>query len=121
MAPRIWLTVFFGIGTTLWFEATVGNSWDFVLVVSVLMTLLALNELFGQGRAWLLGLLTAFAALARYDLALTFPFYALTLFVLKKKPRELIWMLPGWILAGLVFIVLNESRFGSFFDLTMWI
>ena len=38
---RIWLTVFFGAGTTLWYEATLGASWDFALVASMLWTLLA--------------------------------------------------------------------------------
>ncbi len=30
VAARVWLTLFFGIGTTFWYEATLGSSWDFV-------------------------------------------------------------------------------------------
>ena len=47
---QVWLTVFFGLGTTFWYEATLGDSWNFAVVMSVPMTLLALNELFGKAR-----------------------------------------------------------------------
>jgi hypothetical protein len=118
--PRVWLTFFFGVGTTLWYEAIVGNSWDFVLVVSVLMTLLALNETFGAGRPWLVGLLTGMAALSRNDLALIFPVYALILLSRGKRLPDLVWMLPGWILAAAVFVGLNELRYGTIMDITLW-
>ena len=118
--PRTWLTFFFAAGTTLWYEATVGNSWDFVLVVSVLATLLCLNELFGQARPGLLGFLTGAAALARNDLALAMPLYALLLLCRGRKPADLIWMIPGWTLAAAIYVGLNEARYGTVYDPTLW-
>ncbi len=120
-APRIWLTIFFGIGTTLWWEATIGNSWDFVLVVSVLATLLTLNELFGQGRPWLMGILTGATALARNDLALAIPFYALILLYKGRRFGELLWMIPGLAVAAGIYIGMAEARYGTIFDRTLWI
>jgi len=120
-APRIWLTIFFGIGTTLWWEATIGNSWDFVLVVSVLATLLALNELFGKGRPWLLGILTGATALARNDLALAVPFYALILLYKGRRFGELLWMIPGLAVAAAIYVGIAEVRFGTIFDRTLWV
>jgi len=120
-APRIWLTIFFGAGTTLWYEATIGNSWDFVLVVSVLPTLLALNELFGKGRPWLLGILTGAAFLARNDLALAVPCYALILLYRGRRFSEVLWMIPGLAAAAGFYVLLAEARYGTIFDRTLWI
>jgi hypothetical protein len=119
--PRLWLTMFLALGTTLWYEVTIGNSWNFVLVVSVAMTLLVLNELFGAGRPWLLGFLTGLAGLARNDLAPLCPLYALILLLRGRRLRELAWMLPGWALAGFLYVMFNEVRYGTIFDITLWI
>lgn len=118
LSPRLWLTLFFGLGTTLWFEATVGNSWDFVLVCSVLMTMLALNELFGSARPWLMGALTGAAALARNDQFLVWPIYAAILYLRGRPLRELWKLLPGWGLALAVYGWFNYMRYGTVVDLT---
>jgi hypothetical protein len=117
----LWLTAFFGLGTTLWYEATLGASWDFVLVVSVLPTLLALNELFGKGRPWLVGLFAALAALGRNDLVMAWPFYALLLLVRGRRIRELWWMGPGFAMAAIVYGTFNYTRYGTFFDQSLWL
>lgn len=121
LVPRVWLTLFFGIGTTLWYEATIGNSWDFVLVSSVLMTLLALNELFGQARPWVMGFLTAFAGLARYDLLPLCPIYAVMLMVRGRKLKELIPLIPGWLFGALIYVGFSELRYGSILDQSLFI
>src|SRR6202045_5549702 len=76
---KIWLTAFFGVGTTFWYEATLGSSWDFALISSVPFTLAALGEVFGESRPWAVGVLAALAALARYDLVMAWPASALML------------------------------------------
>ena len=68
VSAKIWLTLFFGVGTTFWYEATLGSSWDFALLASVPFTLAALGEVFGEARPWAVGVLAALAALARYDM-----------------------------------------------------
>ena len=84
---QVWLTFFFGIGTTFWYEATLGDSWNFAVVMSVPATLLALNELFGKGRPFVVALCAGFAALARYDLVLAWPFYLALLWARGKSWR----------------------------------
>ena len=95
-SARIWLTAFFGVGTTLWYEATIGASWDFVSVVSVLPTLLALNEVFGKARPWVVGAFAALAALGRNDMVMAAPAYALLLMVRGRRLLNLFGMLPGF-------------------------
>jgi hypothetical protein len=121
-SAALWLTAFFGIGTTLWYEATLGSSWDFVLVVSVLPTLLALNEVFGKARPWVVGVLAALAALGRNDLVMAWPIYGLLLLLRGRGWRELFRMGPGFAMAGVVYGIFNYSRYGTFFDqsLRLW-
>jgi hypothetical protein len=121
-SASLWLTAFFGIGTTLWYEATLGSSWDFVLVTSVLPTLLALNELFGKARPWVVGLFAALAALARNDLVLAWPAYCLLLLTRGRRVREILGVVPGFAMAGIVYGVFNITRYGTFFDqsLRLW-
>lgn len=118
---KIWLAAFFGIGTTFWYEATLGSSWDFALIASVPFTLAALGEVFGEARPWAVGIAAALAALARYDLVLAWPAYALMLAARGRRLRELGWMLPGFVGAALIYLAYNEVRFGSPNDLSLWI
>jgi hypothetical protein len=118
---KVWLTLFFGAGTTLWYEATLGSSWDFVLLASVPFTLAALGEVFGEARPWAVGALAALAALARYDLVMAWPMYVLMLAVRGRRLRELVWMLPGFAGAALVYVAYNEVRFGEPNDVALWI
>jgi hypothetical protein len=120
-SAALWLTAFFGIGTTLWYEATIGASWDFVLVASVLPTLLALNEVFGKARPWLVGVLAALAALGRNDLVMVWPIYGLLLLTRGRRLRDLFWMGPGFAMAGVIYGIFNYSRYGTFFDQSLWL
>jgi len=120
-SARIWLTAFFGVGTTLWYEATIGASWDFVSVVSVLPTLLALNEVFGKARPWVVGVFAALAAMGRNDMVMAAPAYALLLMVRGRKLLNLFGMLPGFAMAAVVYGVFNYSRYGTFFDQALWL
>jgi hypothetical protein len=122
VSTRIWLTAFFGIGTTLWYEAALGASWDFVSLVSVLPTLLALNEVFGKARPWLVGVFAALAALGRNDMAIAAPIYGLLLLTVRgRRLSSVFGMLPGFAMAGVVYGVFNYSRYGTFFDQALWL
>jgi hypothetical protein len=116
--PRTWLTVFFAAGTVLWYESVLGSTWALPMNTAVLFTLAALNELYGDARPLWLGIYAALAALARYDMVLAAPVYALLAW--RRQSRELLWMAPGFIAAGAAFIVYNEVRFGTFFDVGVW-
>lgn len=110
MSTRIWLTVFFGAGTIMWYETINGSSWEVSMLVAVLMTLLALNEVFGDGKPLVVGLYAGAAFLARYDLALVWPIYFLLL--PRKSWRYGLGILP----AVLGYIAFNYARYGTLTD-----
>ncbi|MGH7986702.1 MAG: hypothetical protein ACREQX_10520, partial [Candidatus Binataceae bacterium] len=118
VSSRVWLIIFFGIGTTFWYEATLGNSWDFALVVSTVPTLIALNELFGHGRPFVVGIFAGLAFLARYDLVLAWPFY-LAAAAVKSRSWKALETIFGFAIAVLVFIWFNEVRFGTIWDISL--
>jgi len=117
---QIWLTIFFGVGTTFWYEATLGDSWNFAVVMSVSATLLALNELFGEARPFVVGLCAGLAALARYDLVLAWPFYLAMLWVRGQSWRSLS-ALGGFAIVLAISTWFNEVRFGTVTDISIWL
>ena len=121
VAARVWLTLFFGAGTTFWYEAALGNSWDFSLLVTVPFTLAALGEVFGEARPWAVGVLAAMPALARYDMALAWPCYAGLLWVRGRKMRELLSILPSMVAVVALSAAFNEARFGTPYDVARWL
>lgn len=114
---RVWLTGFFGVGTTFWYEATLGNSWDFALVLSTVPTFLALIEILGEANPLAVGIFAGLAALARYDLALAWPFYFAILLI--RHGWGALRVLVGFGLTAAVFLWFNEARFGSVFDIAL--
>ena len=115
-SARVWLTVFFGAGTILWFETITGNTWALPETVSVLFTLAALDEAFGSARPLLLGSFAGLAALSRYELAFAGFTYAVLALKRGRRIRDIFWMVPGFAAVGAVFIGYNEARYASFFD-----
>ncbi|HTW87951.1 MAG TPA: hypothetical protein VMD75_08085 [Candidatus Binataceae bacterium] len=113
---RLWLTAFFGAGTILWYESVNGSSWALSMVVSIAFTVAALDEVFGPARPLRLGIFAGLAALARYDLAFDWPIYVLLEYRRRREVRPLFWMIPGFVLAGLIYVFLNEARYHSLFD-----
>ena len=115
---RKWLTLFFGAGTIIWYESIDGSSWALSMTVAVMITLLALDEIFDKGRPAVVGFFAGVAALARYDLAFVWPVYlALLLFWRRRSIPELFWFLPGCALTGITYIAFNYARYHSIFDL----
>ncbi len=119
-AAQVWLTIFFGVGTTFWYEATLGDSWNFAVVVSVPATLMALNELFGEARPFVVGLCAGLAALARYDMVLAWPFYVALLWARGKSWRSL-RALGGFAIVLAISTWFNEVRFGTLTDISLWL
>ncbi len=131
--PRIWLTAFFATGTIIWYETINGSSWEVSMLVAVLFTLLALNELFSENeRSWLVGLWAGAAALSRYDLVIVWPVYViLAAWLNRDKPFErtelgnsytfaaLRWSV-GFGLAAIIYVWFNWVRYGTITDVGMW-
>ena len=113
---RVWLTIFFGAGTILWYETIMGHTWALPETVSILFTLLALHEAFGPARTLWLGIFAGLAALARYEMAVVGFTYAILALMRGRRIRDIFWMIPGFAAVGAFFIPFNEARFGSFFD-----
>ncbi len=136
---RGWLTVLFGFSTQILWVTTRGGVWHTGHLVATILTLACLIELFGQRRAWLVGLVAGAAFLSRAPLALAVPFYALLLHpaptaesiraasstatgtagAYVARARAAIPWRP-WILLGLgvapsviAFFLYNQVRFGS--------
>jgi hypothetical protein len=114
---RKWFTVFFGAGTIIWYETIDGSSWAVSMTVAVMITLLALDEIFDEGRPAVVGFFAGIAALARYDLALVWPVYlALLLFWRRRSIAELFWFIPGCALMVIGYMAFNYARYHSIFD-----
>lgn len=122
----LWLTLFFAFGTVFWYEATLGASWGLCLTLSTIPTFLALTELFGKRRAWVVGTWAALAALARYDLVLVCPVYLLWLLLYPPTegrpsyPRTVVAFAIPLQLAVIAYLGFNLWRFGVPYDPSLW-
>jgi hypothetical protein len=70
------LAAVFFAGTSLWWCAMLGDVWFIEHVSAVTFTLLALLELTGKRRGWVVALCAAAAFESRFTLVLAVPFYA---------------------------------------------
>jgi len=116
VSGRVWLTLFFGAGTILWSETIHGNTWSMPETCSLMFTLAALEEAFGPARPFRLGIFAGLGSLSRYELAVAGATYAILALMRGRRIRDLFLMIPGFAAVGVVFVGLNEARFGSFFD-----
>lgn len=81
----VWLTAFFLLGTGLLWCAMLGDVWFIAHVSAVCFTMLALVELCGRRRAWLVAIWAVCAIESRFSLVLALPVYT----------ALLLWWPPG--------------------------
>ena len=112
---RTWLTLFFAAGNVFWYEAALGTTWALPMVVAVVFVLALLIELFGEARPLWLGIWGGLACLARYDAALAMPVIALLAWR-RRTFSEMLWIIPGFLVVGAIFVALNEARYHTLFD-----
>jgi hypothetical protein len=130
LRARIALCGFLLLGTDLFWCATFGDVWFIAHVASVAATLLALRELFGRRRGWLVALFGACAVESRFSLVLALPVYAALLAFgmgTAREPRAVrARSLVAFVLVLVPFVVLwityNEARWHVPYDLgyTAW-
>jgi len=128
LTKSIWLTVFFAFGTIMWYETINGSSWEVSMLVAVLMTLLALNEVFGNGRPLQVGMFAGAAFLSRYDLCLAWPVYLIFCVYRRATIRgaagtsnairytDALPFLTGCCAAAAIYIWFNYVRYGTLTD-----
>ena len=124
LRDRAWLTALFAFSTVTWSIATRGGVWHTGHLVAMMLAFLALIELAGRRRGWVVGLLLGAAFLSRAPILFAAPIVALWLipspFNLRRDAGKLArrWLSLGAGLApaGLFFLWYNAVRFGSPFE-----
>jgi len=132
-ATNVWLTGFLLAGTDLLWCAMLGDVWFIAHVSAVAFTLLALVELCGKRRGWLVALWGVAAAGSRFSFVLVLPVYAALLIAVDVQPerwcadlRRLRAPLLGFagvlVAAGAIYVSYNLSRWGTLADIgyTTW-
>ena len=123
-----WLVVFFLAGTDLWWCSMLGDVWFIAHTAAVTATMLALLELTGKRRGWIVALLAACAFESRFTMVMAIPFYA---YILARggfgdEPEQEEWALKAgrlraFALAFLPVLVFwvwyNEIRWGTIADI----
>jgi len=124
-ASIAWICAFLLAGTDLLWCAMLGDVWFIAHVSAVCFTMLALVELTGKRRGWLVAIFAACAVESRFTMIAAFPFYAYLLAI--RPGNQLSWGALRSFGATLVpFIVLwvfyNEVRWGTWTDIgyTTW-
>lgn len=74
-STRIWLFIFFLAGNNFLLSIIAGTSWYLAHSFAILFLLLAINELFGRKRPFVIGLFFIMASLSRLPVFLSFPFF----------------------------------------------
>ena len=120
LRDRLALIVLFGFSTQVLWITTRGGVWHTGQLIATILTLLALIEVWGGRRAWLIGLLAGAAFLTRAPLAFAIPFLALLLDD-RVSWRSVPWRAWGSLALGVVpslvfFFAYNQVRFGSPFE-----
>jgi hypothetical protein len=129
-SSNAWICAFLLAGTDLLWCAMLGDVWFIAHVSAVCFTLLALVELAGARRAWLVALWAACAFESRFSLILTLPVYA---YLCARDPEKPLAIGPQWraTLAGFAAVLVpvaalwtlyNRARWGTWTDIgyTTW-
>jgi hypothetical protein len=120
-----WICAFLLAGTDLLWCAMLGDVWFIAHVSAVCFTLLALVELAGKRRGWLVAIFAACAFESRFSMIVALPVYAFLLG--SESPRGLQVRRLGSFCAMLVpvailWVLYNEVRWGTLGDIgyTAW-
>ncbi len=130
---RVVLCAFLLLGTDLFWCATFGDVWFIAHVAAVAFTLLAVLELLGARRSWLVALFAACAVESRFTMLLAVPVYAVMLGLgigregalasgrtarLRDAGGYALVLLP----VAVLWVAYNEARWGVAYDLgyTTW-
>jgi hypothetical protein len=121
-SANAWICAFLLAGTDLLWCATLGDVWFIAHVSAVAFTLLALAELAGKRRGWLVALFAACAFESRFSMVLALPAYAYLLLGPRRRMTELIPFASVLIAVGALWVFYNRARWGTWSDIgyTTW-
>ena len=121
-SANAWICAFLLAGTDLLWCATLGDVWFIAHVSAVAFTLLALAELAGKRRGWLVALFAACAFESRFSMVLALPAYAFLLLAPRRRMTELIPFASVLIAVGALWVFYNRARWGTWSDIgyTTW-
>ena len=110
----IWLVVFFLAGTDLLWCSMLGDVWFIAQTSAVAFMLLALCELAGKRRGWLVALWTALALGSRFTLVMALPvllWWVWTGFLQREqRPRSALAFVLALVPFFVLWIAYNEAR-----------
>lgn len=117
-----WICAFFLAGTDLLWCATFGDVWFIAHVSAAAFTMLALAELAGSRRAWLVALLAACAFESRFSLVLAVPIYFVMLLSADDRKRVIAQFAAVLVPVALLWAWYNQARWGTWNDIgyTAW-
>ncbi|HEY5256883.1 MAG TPA: hypothetical protein VIJ12_00735 [Candidatus Baltobacteraceae bacterium] len=126
-ATAAWLCAFLLAGTDLLWCAMLGDVWFVAHVSAVCFTLLALVELAGKRRGWLVALWAACAVESRFSYVLALPAYAFLLATIDARDRAFVldarWRgrLAGFaavlVPVAALWVWYNVARWGAWYDI----
>jgi hypothetical protein len=113
-----WICAFLLAGTDLLWSAMLGDVWFIAHVSAVCFTMLALVELAGKKRGWLVALWGCAALLSRFDMILALPVYAYLL----QSRRALVSFGTVLVPVAIAWVGYNLARWGTWYDIgyTAW-
>ena len=129
-AKNAWICAFLLAGTDLLWCAMLGDVWFIAHVAAVAFTMLALAELAGARRPWLVALLGACAFESRFSLIVVLPLYAYLCARDARKPwgldshwrSTLAAFVAVLVPVGMLWTLYNQARWGTWNDIgyTAW-
>ncbi len=117
-STNVWICAFLLAGTDLLWCAMLGDVWFLAHVSAVCFTLLALVELTGSQRGWLVGIWAGCAMFSRFDLVLAVPVYAYLL----RDRAQLRALGAALAPIAVIWVGYNLARWGTWYDIgyTAW-
>lgn len=112
----LWLFLLASFGNIVWFMSANGSVWYMGQVSTYLFTTLTIYESLNKKRVPLLVLYSSFAIFSRLQTVFTLP---LIIYLNREKFKEiknLLSFLLGLASFGIIYLVYNYLRFGSFFQ-----
>ncbi|HEY1977227.1 MAG TPA: hypothetical protein VGG89_11800 [Candidatus Baltobacteraceae bacterium] len=116
-ASNAWICAFLLAGTDLLWCATFGDVWFIAHVSAVAFTMLALAEIAGKRRPWLVALWAACAFESRFSLLLAVPVYFVLLGAPKQWKQTVAQFAAVLVPVALLWLWYNEARWGTWNDI----